>query len=333
MKFLDAALCSTIWPSTWPAISAIISLRRAILRTAGWFGLDLSHPLFLTSTIALALICIVWLWWLWLRRIAPPYLARKVSKTLPLLMIKLATVDLRLDDPEDRQAFEQFLDQPIFSAGEAHVSAAVKTPSQLFEDAILSYVHEIEEEYGGTLSVQVNLHRGSFAIGLTFFAAYEFLAQYHDFTESIGTIRRQIRELVQDASKWYRQQTGRDICVHSTVSIEPPVTDVHSKERATGGTAEETIGEADFGTQSQMRNQPSSVEVHSNEGAASNVNDVQINVHARSQGEGIGYTLCGLILVGVAILAAVVYCTSTAENEICTRPIITIGEWFRNWTR
>ena len=246
---------------------------------------------------------------------------------IPRGMVKVATMHLKLDDPLDPQRFEQFLDQPLFSTGDEHISTAKKSSSQVLESAILSYVREIEEAYSGCLSVDVDLRRGSFTIGLTFLAVYEFVAQYHDFVESITTLQGQIRDLVQDASKWYRAMNGRDIRVYSDISIEPPVPRTSDE-----GVASSVTGSA-LGDEEEPLHSAIDRSQRRSSGSSANVNDVRIEVHTRNQGTFLGYFLLGLVLTLLVLLFIAVVCASTSGDGICVEGGKIVGEMLQKLVR
>lgn len=130
-------------------------------------------------------------------------------------------IEFKLEDPMDSNTFSQFLDQPMMITRQESSSRRRKTPCQILEESVFRYAKQFEEANYRRLMVDVSIKRGSFVIGLSFLAAYDFLARYHDFVESITLMRKQIEGLVQDASDWYRILTGRDIQVESSIEFIP----------------------------------------------------------------------------------------------------------------
>lgn len=133
----------------------------------------------------------------------------------------VARIKFKLEDPVDPGTFSQFLDQPMMITRQESSSRRRKTPCQILEESVFRYAKQLEKAHRRRLMVNVTIKRGSFVIGLSFLAAYDFLAQYHDFVESITLMRKQVGGLVQDASDWYRILTGRDFRVESSIEFVP----------------------------------------------------------------------------------------------------------------
>jgi hypothetical protein len=158
-----------------------------------------------------------------------------------LPMVRLAHFHYHLDDPRDPQSFAIFLNEPIFLLEVELELGRDDTPLQVIEDALVNYGQQVEHVHGNRLLVDVTLRRGSLTIGLTILAAYEFLAQYHDFIESIQLLRRQIGHLLNEVSHWYHSLTGGKLDVQSNITIDAPTINPHKGvEPSTSRAAQET---------------------------------------------------------------------------------------------
>jgi hypothetical protein len=150
--------------------------------------------------------------------------------------VRLARLQVKLDDLHAPRSFEQFLVQPLLLVGDPQSGGVYQTPLQVMERELLGYVRQLEHTHRGRMTVDIRLKRNSLTIALTFLAAYEFLAQYHDFVESIRLIRRQIQGMTQNATHWYDQATGRKLTVQANLMMDahaPNKRPAHRKRAAT----------------------------------------------------------------------------------------------------
>ena len=129
-------------------------------------------------------------------------------------IIQLAAIRYEITDSEEPDTLVAFLDQPLLMRQ--------GTPGQVLENAILAYVKQLESACQGQVTTSVSITRGSLTIALSFVSAYGFIAQYHDFVESLTLLRRQIQSLLHQTSGWYLTARGRELQVKSDVQIESP---------------------------------------------------------------------------------------------------------------
>jgi hypothetical protein len=148
-------------------------------------------------------------------------------------VVRLAHFHYHLDDPRDPQSFAIFLDEPIFLLEVELELGCDDTPFQVIEDALVNYVRQVEHVHHHRLTVDLTLGRGSLTIGLTILAVYEFLAQYHDFIESVQLLQRQIAHLLREVTHWYRSLTGGELRIQSDMTIDSPTPDAQNAANST----------------------------------------------------------------------------------------------------
>jgi hypothetical protein len=157
------------------------------------------------------------------------------------------------------------------------------------------------------MMVDIRLKRNSLTIALTFLAAYEFLAQYHDFVESIRLIRHQIQGLTQNATRWYEQATGRKLTVQANLIMDAHAPNKRPARRARAATYASRFEKA----------APSAA--HS---------EVRVNIY--------GFSFPALLLTCLVILfvfllgaglVAALGCSAFADQNGCARLVQEIVSW------
>lgn len=132
--------------------------------------------------------------------------------------VELARIFYRLDDSENSTAFDEFLDEPLYSR-RAEPDEFISS-SQMVENIVLEYAQHIEDTYDGAITVNAEIQRGSLTVALTFLLnSYSVVAQLHDVHASISLVRRLLRESLSEVSQTYKQRTDRNVHIDSDVSI------------------------------------------------------------------------------------------------------------------
>jgi hypothetical protein len=212
--------------------------------------------------------------------------------------LRLAHLHYRLDDPRDPQAFNGFLDQLLLIAQANPADGHYHTPIQLIEQAVVRAVRELEQRHQGRVTVEVKLSRSSLTLGLTFLAAYEFLAQYHDFVESVRLIQQQLRRVIGDASRWYYLLMERELQVETDVAIESSET--LAAQRAALEASEAASGAA---------NPPP---------VSSNTNEVRIHIYPPSLGGSlVNWLILILLTIIFVIVVLMLYCQVGVTGDGC----------------
>lgn len=133
--------------------------------------------------------------------------------------IKIARIHYKIDDPEGQDSFDVFLDEPLYSTKQNPNNLI--SPSQLAENITMQYAQKIEGMYGGLVTVNAEVHRGSLAVTLEFLLnAYTVVAQINDVYESISLVRRLIRKQLSNIAGAYKEQTNRNARIDSDISVQ-----------------------------------------------------------------------------------------------------------------
>jgi hypothetical protein len=221
--------------------------------------------------------------------------------------VHLARLQVKLDDPHAPRSFEQFLAQPLLLVSDPQSGGIYQTPLQVMERELLGYVRQLEHTHHGRMTVDIRLKRNSLTIALTFLAAYEFLAQYHDFAESIRLIRRQIQGMTQNATRWYEQATGRKLTVQSNLIMDAHSPNKRSARRARAATYASRFEKA------------APTAAHS---------EVRVNIYGFSFPALLLTCLVALFvfLLGAGLVAAL-GCSAFADQNACARLVQEIVSW------
>lgn len=237
-----------------------------VLKTVAWFLGLIAIILFslsvlanfpLPSEIPFSLVLITVSFWLmqvvssgiikeWLD-ITPEILgtSRKAEKSETLAEpVEIARIYYKIDDPEDQGSFDKFLDQPPYPTKKDPEDLI--SPSQLAENITMRYAQKIEGMYGGIVTVNAEVNRGSLAVSLSFLLnAYTFVAQINDVYESVSLIRRLIRDQLSNIATEYKYQTNRDARIDSNVAVrgQSQVALAQKKVMMTNSEAKERKGE------------------------------------------------------------------------------------------
>ena len=161
-----------------------------------------------------------------------PNRARPLYAEADPAIIELAVLQYELFDADEPAIFTGFLDQPLLVQTGAQPAAGFNTPGQVIENAVLAYIKQVEERHQGQITTNVRIMRGSLTISLAFLSVYGFLAQYHDFVESLAMLRQQMQGLMHQVNSWYYNENGREICVRSDVQLKSPA-DARQSQAAT----------------------------------------------------------------------------------------------------
>jgi len=127
-----------------------------------------------------------------------------------------------LDDPAEPDTFQTFLDDPIFPVhiGNNQQTEDV-TPAQYVELFVFENIREIQTKFGGAITVDANLKRGSLIVDLQFFLdAYDNISKYNDAILGVMAFQNQIRSVIRKVSGAYRRKTERNIQIDSNESVK-----------------------------------------------------------------------------------------------------------------
>ena len=143
-----------------------------------------------------------------------------ITHNAPSKPVEVARISYKLDDPEDQEQFDAFLDKDACTFSDnptARLSA-----SQIIEDQVLDQIEGFEKYFHGYVMIEADIQRGSLAVTLVFLATtvYPFIAQYNDFFESVSRIRSQLRGTFSRIDNTYRDLTGRNIRVNGNLSVK-----------------------------------------------------------------------------------------------------------------
>jgi hypothetical protein len=220
--------------------------------------------------------------------------------------VRLARLHCKLDDPYDPRSFQQFLVQPLLLAGDLRAGGTYQTPLEVIERELLGYVRQLEHTHHGRMAVDIRWKRNSLTIVLTFLTAYEFLAQYHDFVESIRLIRRQIQGLAQNARRWYHQATGRNLAVQADLIMDARTPTTSPARRSQSATYASRFARA----------MPPAA--HS---------EVRVNIYGFSFPALLNCLVLLFVFLLGTVLAAVVGCSVFGDHDGCMQLTQEIASW------
>ena len=191
------------------------------------------EPLLFVALVALLCGLLVVLWhdpdWLPLASIAAFFdaAAPKGPAERSAAHRPIATLHYTIDDPLAPDGFNGFLDEPVLTL-HGPAFRRDEPPARTLEQAVRALLADVDARHAGQLSVRIEVQRGSLTLGLTVLGAYEFVAQYQDFLQSVHLLREQIESLFQTTASQYHARTGHRARVDSDISIEPPAAHVRS---------------------------------------------------------------------------------------------------------
>ncbi len=193
------------------------------------------EPLLFVALVTLfgGLILTLWReldWSLTLPNSSSPKIQPKPSNTNDVYQ-PIARLRYTIDDPLAADQFNAFLDEPVLTL-HGPAFRRDEPPARTLEQAVRALLANIDEEHAGQLSVRIDVQRGSLTLGLTVLAAYEFVAQYQEFLQSVHLLRDQIESLFHTTASQYHARTGRRARVDSDVSVEPPAAHVRKMRHA-----------------------------------------------------------------------------------------------------
>lgn len=291
------------------------------LFAAGWLAW-LPYLLPLLSAISLSiLVTLLWAQRRWVRIEDPmPYVQQEPvgvdSSPHPApaddeMIVELAALRYELSDMAEPTQFANFLDRPLLVKPNAPPNTAYATPAQVVEETILAYVKAMEAACGGRVTSSVSITRGSLTISLAFLSVYGFLAQYHDFVESLSLLRLQIQGLMQQVNHWYYGESGREVQVRSHVQLTSPA--AARQQAAKAALAGATNG-IPFGVSTTV------TPAH---------NDIRIHVATGSLVNGLLTLLLGVLIV-FQLLVLIAYLTCLGRNgaAICVDLAAQFAPWF-----
>lgn len=182
--------------------------------------------------------------------------------------VEIAKMQLRIDDPEGKAEFDQFLKSPVYK-DKSNPSYKL-TPNELAEEYILKYIREFEKKYHEQISVGTEVRSGSFIVDLEFWGnAYNVLSGYNDAILGVLLLRQQIQWVLNRISDTYRKRTERNARIDSDVSVQ-------SKTKVSASLDEATKNDNSSGRTS---NSVPPVTVNTFSPPANNNKDMNINVH------------------------------------------------------
>ncbi len=151
-------------------------------------------------------------------------------------------MQLRIDDPEDKAEFDQFLKSPVYN--DRSNPGYKLTPNELAEEYVIRYVREFEKKYHEQISVGTEVRSGSFIVDLEFWGnAYDILSTYNDAVLGVLLLRQQIKWVLTRISNTYRKRTERtaridsDVSVQSKTKVSASIAEATKSDNSSGGTA------------------------------------------------------------------------------------------------
>ncbi|MEZ4710760.1 MAG: hypothetical protein R3A44_26415 [Caldilineaceae bacterium] len=288
---------------------------------AGWAGKVLWFmPLLSAASLAVLLITL-WARRRWRAKSPSPHVQHRFAANdmrpenpapANSAVIELANLRYEIFDADEPALFADFLDQPLLVKVGAQ-PGGYDTPGQVIENAIWSYVQQLEAACRGQVTANLRIARGSLTISLAFLSVYGFLAQYHDFVESLTMLRRQMQGLMRQVNSWYLMESGRELRVRSDIQLKSPA-------EARQQVAKAAIKDAAVGDGFPLGITTTVTPAH---------NDIRIHV----ANSGLISWLLALLLgvsVVIQILIGVIYvtCLRDVSTTSCTELLGQILKWF-----
>jgi len=224
--------------------------------------------------------------------------------------VEIAKMQLRLDDPEDKAEFEQFLKSLVYK--DRSNPGYKLTPNELAEEYIVRYVREFEKKYHEQISVGTEIRSGSFIVDLEFWGnAYNVLSGYNDAILGVLLLRQQIQWILNRVSDTYRKRTERTARIDSDLSLK-------SKTKVSASIDEATkSGNPSAGT----ANSVSPVTVNTFSPPANGNKDMNINVHlSNTRHTGCVSLLLlfiSLLLLLILVSPIFIYCGYLDSELVC----------------
>ena len=229
--------------------------------------------------------------------------------------IELAHFRYRLDDSDNSEEFDAFLDKPIFIVGASEKiqgmdfqeEGSLETPRQVVESAVFDLTQNIQNKYNGQVTVDAEVIRGSIGVNLVFLAtAYGAIAQWKDVNDSILLLRTQLVDVFRQISHTYKNVTGSQVHVSSNVSVKPKPSISRSVSRP-----------KDVGVDSaNLRPEP--ISVTNTFSPPAKDSNIVLNVQMPPRrGQSSGCLLLLLSLLTIAILLSFGYCSLFDFNKSC----------------
>jgi hypothetical protein len=223
--------------------------------------------------------------------------------------VEIAKIQLRIDDPEGKAEFDQFLKSPVYK--DRSNPGYKLTPNELAEEYIIKYVREFEKKYHEQISVGTEVRSGSFIVDLEFWGnAYNVLSTYNDAILGVFLLRQQIQWVLTQISDTYRKRTKRSARIDSDVSVK-------SKTKVSASIDEATKSNSSAGTVNSV----SPVTVNTFSPPATSNKDMNINVHL-SNTKNAGCVSLLLLFISLLLLLILVgpifiYCGYLDSELVC----------------